>query len=129
MKEGCGFPVVKLLMLFDVATGLIRQVLIHAYRSHELPLVQQLHGLLQLDDLLIGDRGFCSFVHLASLTKAGIHGLFRLHQGVAASFDSKDANLHGMRKRRVKKMVPDPFNFNARAPRRLVPVGRGRSTL
>ncbi|MGC9261786.1 MAG: IS4 family transposase, partial [Phycisphaerae bacterium] len=107
MKEGCGFPVLKLLMLFDVATGLIRQVLIHAYRRHELPLVQQLHGLLQRGDLLIGDRGFCSFVHLASLTKAGMHGLFRLHQRVAASFDPKGANLKGMRKRRVKILGPD----------------------
>ena len=107
MKDGCGFPVVKLLLLFDAATGLIRQVLINAYRSHELPLVQQLHGLLQLDDLLIGDRGFCSFVHLASLTKAGIHGLLRLHQRVAVSFDSKDGNLRGMRKRRVRILGPD----------------------
>lgn len=107
MKEGCGFPVVKLLMLFDAATGLIRQVLINAYRSHELPLVQQLHGLLQVGDLLIADRGFCSFVHLASLTKAGIHGLLRLHQRVAVGFDPKDANLKGMRKRRVKILGPD----------------------
>ncbi|MGC8624806.1 MAG: transposase [Phycisphaerae bacterium] len=95
MKDGCGLPVLKLLMLFDAATGLIRQVLIHAYRSHELPLVQQLHGLLQRGDLLIGDREFCSFVQLASLTKAGRHGLFRLHQRVAASFDPKDANFKG----------------------------------
>jgi hypothetical protein len=119
MKDGCGFPVVKLLMLFDAATGLIRQVLINAYRSHELPLVQQLHGLLQLGDLLIADRGFCSFVHLASLTKAGIHGLFRLHQRVVISFDPKNTNFQAMRKSRVRILgANDQLVLYRRPPQR-----------
>lgn len=107
MKPGCGFPVVKLLMLFDAASGLIRQVLINPYRSHELPLVHQLHALLERDDLLIADRGFCSFVHLASLRQAGLHGLLRLHQRLTARFDPEDMPLQGMRKSRVRKLGPD----------------------
>ena len=117
-KPGCGFPVVKLLMLFDAATGMIRQVLINAYRSHELPLVHQFHGLLQKGDLLIADRGFFSYVHLASLTQRGIHGLIRLHQRIGAGFDPADAQLGAMRRVRVRILGPGDQWVMYRKPKR-----------
>ena len=107
MKPGCGFPVVKLLMLFDAATGLIREVLLSPYRSHELPLVPQLHRRIKPEDLLIGDRGFCSFVHLASLVQKGLHGLFRLHQRITVHFAAGDLDCPGMRKSRIKILGTD----------------------
>ena len=107
MKAGCGFPVVKLLMLFDAATGMIRQVLINPYRSHELPLSQQLHPLLGHGDLLIGDRGFCSFVHMANLVRAGLHGLFRLNQKVRVSFEPDHRKDGYLRQTRLKVFGPN----------------------
>ena len=37
-------------------------------------------------DVLVADRGFCSYAHLAMLFQAGIYGLFRLHQRTIVSF-------------------------------------------
>jgi hypothetical protein len=37
-------------------------------------------------DLLVGDRGFCSYVHLAMLHLRGVAGLFRMHQRQIVDF-------------------------------------------
>jgi hypothetical protein len=79
-KKGCGFPVPKVLGLFDAFTGMVVQVLAFRLYTHEQSKVWMLHPLLGGGDLLVGDRGFCSFVHLAMLGLRGIHGLFRMHQ-------------------------------------------------
>ena len=39
-----------------------------------------LHAWLGDGDLLVGDRGFCSFAHLALLSARKVMALFRLHQ-------------------------------------------------
>jgi len=85
-KKGCGFPVPKVLGLFDAFTGLMTRVLAFPLYTHEQSKVWMLHPLLGAGDLLVGDRGFCSFVHLAMLCSRGIHGLFRIHQKTIVSF-------------------------------------------
>jgi hypothetical protein len=85
-KEGCGFPVPKVLGLFDAFSGLIVQALGFPLCTHEQSKVWMLHPLLGVGDLLVGDRGFCSFVHLAMLFSRGIHGLFRIHQKTIVDF-------------------------------------------
>jgi hypothetical protein len=42
--------------------------------------VMHVHDCLQNGDILLGDRAFCSFVHLALLNARGIFACFRLHQ-------------------------------------------------
>ena len=78
-KKGCGFPQVKILGLFDAFTGLVIQTLYFSL-YHEQSQVWRLHRLLGKGDLLVADRGFCSYVHLAMLQSQGILGLFRMHQ-------------------------------------------------
>ena len=85
-KPGCGFPVVNLLLLFDAATGMIRQFLSGDHRQGELPATPALHPLLEPGDLLIGDRAFCSFAHLALLALRGLQALFRMHKKQIVSF-------------------------------------------
>lgn len=85
-KEGCGFPVPKLLALFDAFSGLIVQALGFPLYTHEQSKVWMLHPLLGGGDLLVGDRGLCSYVHLSMLLSRGVHGLFRLHQKVIVDF-------------------------------------------
>lgn len=85
-RKGCGFPVPKVLGLFDAFSGLIVQMLGFALYTHEQSKVWMLHPLLGAGDLLVGDRGLCSFVHLAMLSLRGVHGLFRLHQRTIVSF-------------------------------------------
>jgi len=79
-KKGCGFPVPKLLGLFDAYSGLIVRVLFFGLYTHDLRGAVQLHPLLGRGDLLVGDRAFCSYAHLALLWMRQVAGLFRMHQ-------------------------------------------------
>jgi hypothetical protein len=80
VRPGCGFPVAKLLALFHAGTGLILEVLAAPLRTHELAQVRQVHAHLKAGDVLVGDRAFCSFAHLALLTAGGLHAVVRVHQ-------------------------------------------------
>jgi hypothetical protein len=42
--------------------------------------VVELHPDLHPGDVLVADRGFCSYAHLALLGQAGVHAVFRIHQ-------------------------------------------------
>jgi hypothetical protein len=85
-RKGCGFPVAHLLTLFHAGTGLLQQVLIAPLRTHDLKQAWQMHAELQQGDVLVADRGFCSYAHLAQLFQAGLHGVFRIHQRVIVDF-------------------------------------------
>lgn len=85
-KPGCGFPIPKVLALFDAATGLIVELLAFPLRTHEQSKVWKLHPLLGAGDVLVGDRGLCSFAHLAMLSACGVAGLFRMHQRQIVDF-------------------------------------------
>jgi hypothetical protein len=85
-KPGCGFPMPKILGLFDAFSGLIAEMLNYPLRTHEMSKVWLLHPLLAARDLLVGDRGFCSYAHLALLHARGVFGLFRMHQNQIVSF-------------------------------------------
>jgi Transposase DDE domain len=102
-KPGCGFPIPKVLGLFDAATGLILELLAFPLRTHEQSKVWKLHPLLGPGDLLVGDRGFCSFAHLAMLAARGVCGLFRMHQRQIVDFrphrkTRRQAKRQGQRK-------------------------------
>ena len=77
---GCGFPVAHLLALFHAGTGLVLQILAAPLRTHDLSEVVGLHPELRPGDVLVADRGFCSYAHLALLVQAGVHAVFRMHQ-------------------------------------------------
>lgn len=83
---GCGFPVVHLLTLFHAGTGLLLRTIAAPLRTHDLAQASQLHAELAAGDVLIADRGFCSYAHVALLIQAGLHAVFRLHQKQLVSF-------------------------------------------
>jgi hypothetical protein len=85
-KVGCGFPVPKILALFDAASGMVLEALCLPLFTHEQSGVWRLHPMLGTGDLLVGDRGFCSYVHLAMLHLRGVLGLFRVHQRQVVDF-------------------------------------------
>jgi hypothetical protein len=78
--KGPGLPVPKVLGLFDAMTGLIVEAMAFCLFVHEASKVWLLHPLLAAGDLLVGDRGFCSYAHLALLSGRGVLGLFRINQ-------------------------------------------------
>jgi hypothetical protein len=78
-RAGCGFPVAHLLTLFHAGTGFLVKALAAPLRTHDLKEAALLHPELHEDDVLIGDRNFCSFAHLALLRGRKLHGVFRAH--------------------------------------------------
>lgn len=79
-RAGCGFPRAHLLALFHAGTGFLLEVFAAPLRTHDLAQAALTHAALQTGDVLVGDRAFGSFAHLALLVRRGLHGLFRAHQ-------------------------------------------------
>ena len=65
--KGCGFPVAHILALFHAGTGLLLEVAAAPLRSHDMSGILGILPLLKAGDVLVADRGFCSFAHLAML--------------------------------------------------------------
>ncbi len=79
-KPGCGFPVMKLVGLFSLATGALLEVVKGTLHVHESVLFRQLWKFLCKGDILLTDRGFCSYLAISSLLAQGVDSLMRLHQ-------------------------------------------------
>ena len=75
---GCGFPVARVFALFHSDTGFLMRMIIAPLRSHEAAYVSQLHPAMEPGDVLVGDRAFGAFGHLATLVSRGLHGVFRV---------------------------------------------------
>jgi hypothetical protein len=85
-SPGCGFPVAHLLTLFHAGTGMLLRVLTAPLRTHDMAQASQLHSDLQAGDVVLADRGFCSYAHLALLIQAALHAVFRVHQNQIVDF-------------------------------------------
>jgi hypothetical protein len=79
-KPGCGFPVMKLLVLFSLASGALLDVVMDNLHSHDLRLFHRLWECLKAGDILLGDRAYGDYVTLAGLPRQGVDVVARLHQ-------------------------------------------------
>src|ERR671918_431083 len=77
-RPGCGFPVARLLGLFHAGTGVLLKLVVAPLLTHDLAHVQAVHPSLQPGDVLVADRGLCSYAHLALLGQAGVHAVLRV---------------------------------------------------
>jgi hypothetical protein len=85
-KKGCGFPVAKWLALFDLSTGMLLRSATAPLRTHEMSQSSAISRQLEPGDVVLGDRGFCSYAHLALLTQRELHAVFRIHQRQIVDF-------------------------------------------
>jgi hypothetical protein len=90
---GCGFPTAHWLALVHFGSGLFQKVLTAALRTHDLNGVAQLHPELAAGDVVVGDRAFSSFGHVALLVLRGVHGIFRAHQKLIVDFTPGRAHV------------------------------------
>jgi hypothetical protein len=79
-KPGCGFPLLKLVGVFSLASGALLDYAKGNKHQHELNLLYRLLDQFKAGDLALADRGFNSYTLLALLLLHGAHSLFRLHQ-------------------------------------------------
>jgi Transposase DDE domain len=84
--EGCGFPVAHLLALFHAGTGLLPRVVAVPLYTHDMRHAALLHEALAEGDILLADRGFASYAHLALVFLRQLHAVFRCHQKQIVDF-------------------------------------------
>ena len=118
-KPGCGFPILRVVALFDLATGLISAWTHGPWRRHELTLFQQLWEHLDPGDVLLADRGFCAWGLLAQCAAREVHAVFRA-RGVRRS-DGRRGKRLGAGQRLVLWLKPSkrPTTISCREWRRL----------
>ena len=86
-KPGCGFPVLKFMVLFSLCSGAVLNIMLGNLHDHDLRLLHGLWAALKTGDILLGDRAFGEFTCLAALPKLlGVDVVARLHQCRKADF-------------------------------------------
>jgi hypothetical protein len=86
-KPGCGFPLVRLVGVFNLKTGALLEEASAPYRISENELFHDLWSTFASGDILLADRNFCSYAALAGLQR--LHqtdGLFHLHASRHSDF-------------------------------------------
>jgi hypothetical protein len=77
-KPGCGFPIIRLVALLSLATGMLTAWAIGHWHQAEVGLFQTLWEALQPGNVLLGDRGFCNWGLLAQCRQRQLHAVFRV---------------------------------------------------
>ena len=113
-KPGCGFPVMHVLWVFDAATGLIVDFVTARWNRHDLADASKMHALMQPGDVLVGDRAFCSYAHLALLLQGQLHAVIRAHQRMIVDFTFR---------RKCRKQLPKSQRKGAPSSRYLNRLG------
>lgn len=93
-KPGLGFPVAHLMLLCDMTTGLIRQVLDAPLFTHDLVTGVKVSSMLRPRDLVIADRGFAGWAFFALYEQHQLHALVRAHQRLDLSFNPRKKVSH-----------------------------------
>jgi len=79
-KPGCGFPLMKLVVIFSLCSGAVLQVFLGSLHHHDLRLLRGLWDELKKGDILLGDRAYGEDTTLAGLPQQGVDVVARLHQ-------------------------------------------------
>jgi hypothetical protein len=91
-QPGCGFPMMKLVGLFSLGSGALLEAETGNLHVHENTLFRTLWSKLQKGDIVLADRGFCSYAAMAALQQQkGVDSVMRLHQKRKADFRSGQA--------------------------------------
>jgi hypothetical protein len=97
-RLGCGFPIAHVLARMHAGTGMVLEMLTSPLRTHDMSRVVDLHPALEAGDIVIGDRGLCSYAHLVLLSLRGAFGVFRMHQRQIVNFRPHRRHSVGKRK-------------------------------
>jgi len=87
-KEGCGFPMAHFLAIMHAGSGLIQELLPGKLFTSDLTSFVKLHSSLKKADVVVGDRGFCSYVNFWLLIAREVDAVFRMHQRRKFSLDN-----------------------------------------
>jgi len=78
-KPGCGFPVMRIVALFSLATGALLEFATGPMCVGETTLWQQLWSRLSPGDVVLADSYFCAYAYLGLLLGQGVDSVVRIH--------------------------------------------------
>lgn len=76
---GCGFPMVKVLVLFSLLSGAVLDVMIAPFTTSELGLARKLYKRLSAKDVVVADRLYGTYADLSMVKAQGANAVFRAH--------------------------------------------------
>jgi len=85
-KPGCGFPLMKFVVLFSLCSGAVLNVMLGNKHCHDLRLLRRLWDELKKGDILLGDRAYGEYTTLAGLPLQGVDVVARLHHARKVDF-------------------------------------------
>jgi hypothetical protein len=106
-RGAAGFPLVRIVVVFCLATASVLEVAIGPYggkKSGELTLFRSMQDPFDPGDILLGDRLFCTYADMARLKSRGVDVVFRLNAQRRADF------------RRGRRLGPDDHVVSWRKP-------------
>jgi hypothetical protein len=77
---GCGFPVMKVVACFCLASGALIKWVETELKRHESRILVEFIKFFRPGDVVLTDRGFSSYGNLASLLINGVDAVMRVHQ-------------------------------------------------
>jgi hypothetical protein len=89
-EEGCGFPVMKIVASFSLATGMLLEWCKSSLDVHDKILWQEMWDSYQEGDVVLGDRAFCGFADFFMLSEKNVDCVMRLHQARKAPEPDKE---------------------------------------
>jgi hypothetical protein len=78
-KKGCSFPVMRVVALFCLGTGVLIEMAKGSLHVGERALFRSLWGLLDPGDVVLADRGFCGYAEFFFLRQRGVDCVMRAH--------------------------------------------------
>ena len=80
---GCGFPIMRMVVFFALATGTVLEIATGKYRgklTHEVSLFREIDACLEENDVFLADRAYAGWFDMARLMARGAHVVVRKHQ-------------------------------------------------
>ena len=103
---GCGLPTMSVLTVFDAQRDLLLGTHAAPAMTNDAAHADQVRSLLCPGDVAVGDRGLCSYVGLALLKEAEIHGVFRMSASRTMPFPAKTGERERRPYNRHRKQEP-----------------------
>jgi hypothetical protein len=85
-RQGCGFPLMRWVVMFSLTTGAALQVRLSAFKTSEVTLARACYEQLAPGDVGLADSAYGTYVDLALVKAQGADGVFRKHHARKVDF-------------------------------------------